>query len=228
MAEINLVQSMHASTKRNYVQRVVEHDKAESAEVARQFGRDYWDGERRYGYGGYRYDGRWRPLAQTLIDRYGIKPGMSVLDVGCGKGFLLYEFAQLVPDLKISGIDISQYGIDNAKEEVRPFLKVGSAVELPYPDHCFDLVVSLGVLHNLPLEDVWHAVSEIERVGRGTSKYLMVESFRERTRKGQFALLAAHLPEFPQPGNLGVDLREMRIYGRSWLHFLRIAPMAPA
>ena len=122
MTEINLVQSMHASTKRNYVQRVVEHDKAESAEVARQFGRDYWDGERRYGYGGYRYDGRWRPLAQTLIDRYGIKPGMSVLDVGCGKGFLLYEFTQLVPDLKIAGIDISQYGIDNAKEEVRPFL----------------------------------------------------------------------------------------------------------
>ena len=94
MTEINLVQSMHASTKRNYVQRVVEHDKAESAEVARQFGRDYWDGERRYGYGGYRYDGRWRPLAQTLVDRYGIKPGMSVLDVGCGKGFLLYEFTQ--------------------------------------------------------------------------------------------------------------------------------------
>ena len=104
-----------------------------SAAVARQWGHDYWDGERRYGYGGYHYDGRWRPLAQALIDRYGIKAGMSVLDVGCGKGYLLYEFTQLVPDLKIAGIDISQYGIDNAKEEVQPFLKVGSAVELPYP-----------------------------------------------------------------------------------------------
>jgi SAM-dependent methyltransferase len=200
MTEINLVQSMHASTKRNYVQRVVEHDKAESAEVARQFGHDYWDGERRYGYGGYRYDGRWRPLAQTLIDRYDIKPGMSVLDVGCGKGFLLYEFTQLVPDLKIAGIDISQYGIDNAKDEVRSHLKVGNAAELPYPDHSFDLVVSLGVLHNLPLEGVWRAVSEIERVGRGAAKYLMVESFRNEREKAnllywQLTCLSFHSPE---------------------------------
>ena len=137
MTEINLVQSLHASTRRNYVERVVEHDKAESAAVARQWGRDYWDGERRYGYGGYHYDGRWRPLAQALIDRYGIKGGMRVLDVGCGKGYLLYEFTQILPDLKIAGIDISQYGVENAKEEVRPFLRVGSAVELPYPDHQF-------------------------------------------------------------------------------------------
>ena len=200
MTEINLVQSLHASTKRNYVQRVVEHDKAESAAVARQWGHDYWDGERRYGYGGYHYDGRWRPLAQALIDRYGIRAGMSVLDVGCGKGYLLYEFTQLVPDLKIAGIDISRYGIDNAKEEVQPFLKVGSAVELPYPDHSFDLVVSLGVLHNLPLEDVFRAVPEIERVGRGASKYLMVELFRNEREKAnllywQLTCLSFHSPE---------------------------------
>lgn len=200
MTEINLVQSLHASTKRNYVQRVVEHDKAEFAAVARQWGHDYWDGERRYGYGGYHYDGRWRPLAQALIDRYGIRAGMSVLDVGCGKGYLLYEFTQLVPDLKIAGIDISRYGIDNAKEEVQPFLKVGSAVELPYPDHSFDLVVSLGVLHNLPLEDVFRAVPEIERVGRGASKYLMVELFGNEREKAnllywQLTCLSFHSPE---------------------------------
>ncbi len=199
MTEINLVQSMHASTKRNYVQRVVEHDKAESATVARQFGSDYWDGERRYGYGGYHYDGRWRPLAQTLVDRYGIKAGMSVLDVGCGKGYLLYEFTQIVPGLRVAGIDISQYGVDNAKEEVRPFLKVGSSVDLPYPDHSFDLVVSLGVLHNLALEDVFRAVAEIERVGRGASKYLMVESFRDEREKAnllywQLTCLSFHNP----------------------------------
>lgn len=200
MTEINLLQPMHASTKRDYVQRVVEHDKAESATIARQWGRDYWDGDRRYGYGGYRYDGRWRPLAQALIDRYGIKPGMSVLDVGCGKGYLLYEFTQLVSDLRIAGLDISEYGIANAKEEVRPHLKIGSAVELPYPDHSFDLVVSLGVLHNLPLEEVFRAVPEIERVGRGTSKYLMVESFRNEREKGnllywQLTCLSFHGPQ---------------------------------
>ena len=200
MTEINLVQSLHASTRRNYVERVVEHDKAESAAVARQWGRDYWDGERRYGYGGYHYDGRWRPLAQALIDRYGIKGGMRVLDVGCGKGYLLYEFTQILPDLKIAGIDISQYGVENAKEEVRPFVRVGSAVELPYPDHHFDLVISLGVLHNLPLEDVFRAVPEIERVGRGTAKYLMVESFRDEREKAnllywQLTCLSFHSPE---------------------------------
>jgi len=200
MTEINLVQSMHASTKRNYVRRVVEHDKAESAEVARQWGRDYWDGERRYGYGGYHYDGRWRPLAQTLIDRYGIRSGMSVLDVGCGKGYLLHEFKQIIPDLRIAGIDISSYGVENAKEEVRPYLKVGNAVDLPYPDHAFDLVVSLGVLHNLSLEDVFRAVAEIERVGRGASKYLMVESFRNEREKAnllywQLTCLSFHSPE---------------------------------
>jgi SAM-dependent methyltransferase len=200
MTEINLVQSLHASTKRNYVQRVVEHDKAESAAVARKWGRDYWDGERRYGYGGYHYDGRWRPLAQALIDRYGIKSGMRVLDVGCGKGYLLYEFTQILPELTIAGIDISQYGVENGKEEVRPFLKVGSAVELPYPDHSFDLVVSLGVLHNLPLEDVFRAVPEIERVGRGAAKYLMVESFRNEREKAnllywQLTCLSFHSPE---------------------------------
>src|ERR1700689_2128239 len=85
---LDLAQALHASTARDYVARVTGDDKAACADVAGRFGAEYWDGERRYGYGGYRYDGRWRPLAQTLIDRYGIKPGMNVLDVGCGKGFL--------------------------------------------------------------------------------------------------------------------------------------------
>ena len=177
MTEINLVQSMHASTKRNYVQRVVEHDKAESAAVARQWGRDYWDGERRYGYGGYHYDGRWRPLAQALIDRYGIKGGMSVLDVGCGKGFLLYEFLQLLPEARIVGFDVSQHGLADAKPEVRDRLfRYKAQDRYPFGDGAFDLVVSLGALHNLKVFELQTALQEIERVGR--NKYVMVESYR--------------------------------------------------
>lgn len=183
MARIDFLQEQHARTTRNYIQRVVEFDKAECAEVASRFDGDYWDGPRQYGYGGYRYDGRWRPLAERLIAHYGLKPGDRILDVGCGKGFLLHEFTQALPGIEIAGIDISAYAIEHAKEEVQPVLRVGNATALPYDDHTFDFVVSLGTLHNLPLEGAEAALQEIERVGRGTKKYVMVESFRSEREK---------------------------------------------
>jgi SAM-dependent methyltransferase len=179
---IDFTQTLHSSTKRDYVARVVEFDKATSAEVASRFGQEYWDGERQYGYGGYRYDGRWRPIAERMAKHYNLKPGMRVLDVGVGKGFLLYEFTQVVPGLEVAGLDISAYGIENSKEEVRSALTLGTAAKLPYADKSFDLVLTLGTLHNLGIEDLWSAVSEIERVGRG-GKYIMVESFRNQAEK---------------------------------------------
>jgi SAM-dependent methyltransferase len=179
---IDFTQALHTSTKRDYVARVVEFDKATCAEVASQFGQEYWDGDRQYGYGGYRYDGRWRPIAERMARHYGLKPGMRLLDVGCGKGFLLYEFTQVVPGLEVAGIDISAYGIENAKEEVRSALLVGAASTLPFDDKSFDLVISLGTLHNLGIESLWSAVSEIERVARG-NKYIMIESFRNQREK---------------------------------------------
>jgi SAM-dependent methyltransferase len=179
---IDFIQSLHSSTKRDYVARVVEYDKAECAAVASRFGQEYWDGERQYGYGGYRYDGRWRPIAERLAEHYGLRAGMRVLDVGCGKGYLLYELAQAVPGLVVSGIDISAYGIENAKPEVRSALIVGDASRLPFEDASFDFVVSLGTLHNLPIETLWSAIREIERVGRG-GKYIMVESYRNEREK---------------------------------------------
>jgi len=200
VARIDFIQSLHSSTKRNYVQRVVEHDKAECAEVARRFGRDYWDGERQYGYGGYRYDGRWRPVAERIAAHYELKAGDRLLDVGCGKGFLLYEFTQVVPGIEVAGLDISEYGIANAKEEVRPFLRVGDCRTLPYADASFDLVISLGTFHNLPIEGVFDALSEMQRVGRSVKKYFMVESFRDEREKAnllywQLTCLSFHSPE---------------------------------
>lgn len=179
---IDFTQALHTSTKRDYVARVVEFDKAESAEVASQFGKDYWDGERQYGYGGYKYDGRWRPIAERMAKHYGLKAGLRVLDVGCGKGFLLYELTQVVPGLEVAGLDISKYGIENAKEEVRPFLTVGDAATLPYDSNSFDLVITLGTFHNFSLSQLWSAVSEVERVGK-KSKYIMVESYRNQREK---------------------------------------------
>jgi SAM-dependent methyltransferase len=183
MATIDFIQILHSKTKRNYVQRVVEFDKAQCARVAKEFGRDYWDGERQYGYGGYSYDGRWRPVAEAMARHYGLGPGMRVLDVGCGKGYLLYEFTQVVPGIEVAGIDVSQYGIEHAKPEVKPFLQVGNAVSLPFPDHSFDLVVSLATLHNLYIFELWRAVAEIERVGKADRKYIMVESYRSEEEK---------------------------------------------
>jgi ubiquinone/menaquinone biosynthesis C-methylase UbiE len=160
----------------------MEADKAECAEVAIQFGQDYWDGDRKYGYGGYRYDGRWLSVAKEMARYYDLQPGARILDVGCGKGFLLYEFSQVVPDATIAGIDISQYAIDNAKEEVKPFLRCGSAVELPFEDNSFDFVFSINTLHNLYNYELHQSLKEIERVGRG-AKHIIIEAYRNEREK---------------------------------------------
>lgn len=182
MKEINFLAAYQKATKRDYVQRVVEYDKAECAAVAKEWGFDYWDGDRCYGYGGYTYDGRWLPIARDIAAHYGLKAGNRILDVGCGKGFLLYEFTQAVPGVEVAGIDISEYGIEHAKEEVEPFLRIGSATELPWPDGCFDFVYSINTFHNLRIFDLKRAVQEMERVGRG-AKWLCVESYRNEREK---------------------------------------------
>jgi SAM-dependent methyltransferase len=182
MPEIDFINKLHTSTKRNYVQRVVEHDKAECAEVAIQFGKDYWDGDRKYGYGGMCYDGRWRPVAGAIAKHYGLKESDKILDLGCGKGFLLYEFTQLVPGVDVAGVDISRYAIENCKEEVRPYLQVGNATDLPYANHSFDFVVSITTLHNLFNYDLRKALQEIQRVGK-KHKYIVVESYRNERQK---------------------------------------------
>ncbi|MDD5656739.1 MAG: class I SAM-dependent methyltransferase [Elusimicrobia bacterium] len=182
MAYVDFIMKLHKSTKRDYVKRVNEADKAECAEVAIRYDRDYWDGERKYGYGGYRYDGRWRAVAEDMARHYGLKPGARILDVGCGKGFLLYEFSQVVADSEVSGIDISRYAVENAKPEVRPRLKVGSAVSLPWPDKYFDFVFSVTTLHNLHNYELHAALREIERVARGP-KHVVIETYRNEREK---------------------------------------------
>jgi ubiquinone/menaquinone biosynthesis C-methylase UbiE len=182
MPEIDFLSVLHKSTKRDYLARVNEFPKAEAAKVAKKFDAEYWDGDRKFGYGGFKYDGRYRQVAEAMARHYGLKPGDSILDVGCGKAFLLYEFTQVVPGVKVQGIDISQYGIENAKPEVRPSLQVGNATELPFPDHSFDLVISITTFHNLYCYELDKAVREIERVGK-KHKYIVVESYRNEEEK---------------------------------------------
>ena len=183
MQEIDFISSLHTSTKRDYVQRVVDHDKAACTQVAKQWGKDYWDGDRCYGYGGYTYDGRWRPVAEAMARHYGLKAGDKILDVGCGKAFLLYELTQVVPGIEITGVDVSTYGIEHAKEEVKPFLKVANATDLPFQDGEFDFVYSLNTLHNLKVFELYKAIQEVQRVGKTDKKYILLESFRNESEK---------------------------------------------
>ena len=182
MAYVDFITKLHQSSKRDYIARVVNDDKAECAAVAKKFGHEYWDGDRRYGYGGYKYNGRWRTVAEDMAQHYHLQPGQRVLDVGCGKAFLLYELTQAVPGLEVAGIDFSGYAIENAKEEVKPFLRQGLAQELPYPDHSFDLVYSITTLHNLPVFDLKKAVQHVNRVSKGNS-HIVVESYRNEREK---------------------------------------------
>ena len=182
MPEIDFISILHKRTPRDYLGRVTAHDKAECAEVASQWGRDYWDGDRRFGYGGNYYDGRWRPVAENLARHYALPENARILDVGCGKGFLLFELTQVLPKASVTGLDISTYAIENAKAEVRSSLVVGDAAKLPFPDKSFDLVLSINTLHNLYIDQLWNAIGEMERVSRG-AKYVTVESYRNEREK---------------------------------------------
>jgi len=212
MAYVDFLTSIHKRTQRDYRQRVLDADKAECAEVAVQFGAEYWDGDRRYGYGGYRYDGRWRSVAEAMAIHYNLQPGAQILDVGCGKAFLLYELTQVVPRAEVIGLDLSRYAIENAKDEVRPHLMEGNARKLPFPDQSFDLVFSITTLHNLYLPDLWSALQEIQRVGR-SARYVCVEAYRNEREKvnlmyWQLTCRAFHTPAewewlFEQTGYTG-------------------------
>ena len=181
MAYREFISLVHKSTKRDYLARVTQRDKADVAEMAIKFDYDYWDGPREYGYGGYSYDGRWRAVARDMIAHYGLKPGMRVLDVGSGKGFLLHDFGEAIPGLEVAGIDISKYAIEHTMEDVKPFCQVGNAAKLPWPDNHFDLVISITTLHNLYCYDLDKALREVERVGK--NKYVCVESYRNEDEK---------------------------------------------
>lgn len=183
MAYIDFIGALHSSAERNYLQRVTNFDKAECATVAKKWGRDYWDGNREFGYGGYYYDGRWGVIAQSMIDHYGIKPGDRILDVGCGKGYLLYEFSRILPGVEITGVDISKYAIENGKPEVKNNLFYASASSLPLPDDSQDFIVSITTLHNLKNFDLFKSLKEINRVSKNQQAHITVESYRNEKEK---------------------------------------------
>ncbi len=194
---LNIVTQLHKRTKRDYVGRMTD-SKVECMEIAKQYEFDYWDGDRRYGYGGYRYDGRWKIVAENLIETYDLSSNAKILDVGCGKGYLLHELRSLLPESQVVGIDMSEYAIENAKEEIKGNLSIYKAQDrYPFENDEFDLVISLTTLHNLHLYNLKAALKEIERVGK--NKYIVMESYRNEEELFNLQCWALTCESFYEP-----------------------------
>jgi ubiquinone/menaquinone biosynthesis C-methylase UbiE len=200
VAEINLL-DQYPRSKRSIDERGTQVTEADR-ELSRQFGRDYFDGSRLHGYGGYNYHPRfWQATVRRIRDHYRLADDARLLDVGCAKGFMLHDFKELMPKLTVAGIDVSEYAIANALETVKPYLRVGNARELPYPDKSFDLVTAINTVHNLPREECKQALREIQRVSRAHA-FVMVDAWRteeERVRLEKWVLTAktyAHVDDW--------------------------------
>jgi len=184
MKYIDFLSPLHKSTKRDYLARVndLEYPKYKAAELAKKWDFDYWDGDRRINYGGYKYiPDRWKPVAELIINNYNLNNKSKILDIGCGKGFLLYEIRKILPGIQVKGRDISEYAKNFAKKEVKNDIDVGCCSKLPYEDKYFDLAFSINTLHNLNNTKLEQALIEISRVSN--RQYLCVESYRNELEK---------------------------------------------
>ena len=161
--EIDLLKN-YPKSKRNLDER---EKTDEERKIARKFGKDFFDGERRFGYGGFHYNPRfWTNVVKDFCNHWKIKDNDSILDVGCGKGFMIYDFLLLKPNLKIEGIDISRYAIENSKSEIKHLLTEAKAEDLPYEDNSFDYIISINTIHNLDRKKCIRALKEIKRVSK--------------------------------------------------------------
>jgi ubiquinone/menaquinone biosynthesis C-methylase UbiE len=197
LSEVNLLAKLPRS-KRNISQRAEAKSPAVIA-ASREFGELYFDGPRSYGYGGYRYDGRWIPVAEDIVAHFGLRAGDRILDVGCAKGFLVKDLMKACPGLEAFGLDISEYALKHCEPEVVGRLHLGNATALPFPDGSFKAVISLNTLHNLDRHDVITALREIERLAPGHG-FVQVDSYRTVEEKNLFEewVLTANFHDFPE------------------------------
>ena len=194
--EINLLRSL-PKTNRNIEKRSTGKNQ-DIVAVAKQFGHMYWDGPREYGYGGYKYDGRWRAVARDIINHFGLKSGMRILDVGCGKGFLVKDLMLECPGLEAFGLDISLYALMNCEKEVIGRLHLGTADKMPFSDGSFDCVISLNTIHNLPRPQAVTALKEVQRLSFGRA-FVQVDSYHTIEQKIIFEswVLTAEFYDYP-------------------------------
>jgi SAM-dependent methyltransferase len=194
--EINLLSAL-PQTKRNITARATAKS-PENVAAARLFGHAYFDATRDTGYGGYRYDGRWVPVAKDIVAHFGLKAGDRVLDVGCAKGFLVKDLMAVCPGLEVFGLDVSEYALLHCEPEVVGRLHLGSAESLPFPDGAFDAVLSINTLHNLERAQVIAALKEIQRLSGGRA-YVQVDSYTNKEERRLFEdwVLTARFHDYP-------------------------------
>lgn len=179
--EIDLLAD-YPKAKRNLDERAASKTEEDRA-VARQFGKDFFDGDRRHGYGGFNYHPRfWQPVIPTFQSHFGLDADSSLLDVGCAKGFMLHDLAEQIPGIRLAGIDVSAYAIENTIEDMKPFVQVADARELPFPDKSFDVVISINTIHNLERAELAKALREIERVAR-RGAFVTVDAYRDEAER---------------------------------------------
>ena len=179
--EIDLL-ALYPKTKRNPLDRLKEKT-AVDQEIARRFDKDFFDGERKHGYGGFTYNPKfWQPVIPSFQKFWNIKSKDSILDVGCAKGFMLYDFKKIIPDIKVTGVDISNYAIEHSLPEIKKNLQVANAKDLPFEDNSFDHVISINTIHNLDEDDCARSLREISRVSKKNS-FITVDAYRNEEEK---------------------------------------------
>jgi SAM-dependent methyltransferase len=219
--EVNLL-ARYPKAKRNVQARLANKD--ENRRIAQQFGKEYFDGTREQGYGGYRYDGRWLPIAEDIAKHFALKAGDRVLDVGCGKGFLVKDLMKVCPGLDAFGVDVSEYAVVNCEPEVVGRLHVGNATRLPFPSGSFQAVLSINTIHNLDRAGCIEALREIQRLAPGRG-YIQVDAYRNPEERQVFEdwMLTARTYGMPQ------DWREiMREAGYTGDYFWTILEIDPS
>ena len=179
--EIDLLVN-YPKAKRNVEARGLEKTEKDR-EIARRFGKEFFDGDRSHGYGGFSYNPRfWTPVIPTFKDYFSLSSNTSLLDIGCAKGFMLFDISKNIPGISISGIDVSEYAITNSIKAIQSDLQVADARNLPFEDKSFAVVISINTIHNLEIEDLTLALSEIERVSRGKS-FITVDAYNSSEEK---------------------------------------------
>ena len=152
-------------------------------EIARKFGKEFFDGDRSHGYGGFSYNPKfWSPVVPTLKEYFSLSSNTSLLDVGCAKGFMLNDIAVAIPGIKLKGIDVSEYAIANSIEDMRQNLVVANAKDLPFDNNSFDVVISINTVHNLEKDELAQALQEIERVSKDKS-FITVDAYNSEDEK---------------------------------------------